>query len=314
MSDYIIETSYLTKKYNHNRQLSVDSVNLHVPRGKIYGLLGKNGAGKTTTMKMILNLVKPTSGNIILFGEDYQKAGYKTYYRIGSIIETPGFYENLTAEENLKILARLRGMHRRDTVENALSIVGLWPDNKLVFREYSLGMKQRLGIAAAVMHEPELLILDEPVNGLDPVGIYEMRRYLLQLCKEKETTILISSHLLSEIEQIADVIGVMQKGKLIEEIDMNKLHQQNKKYVEFEVSDINGAVLILERDFGICDYTITGDRVLLIFDAIDKRAEINSRFVENGITVADINVCEEKLEDYFNRLTGGVKNERYSLL
>lgn len=307
MSDYIIETNNLTKKYG--QQISVDCLNLHVPKGKIYGLLGRNGAGKTTTMKMLLNLVKPTSGNIILFDEDYKDTKQKTYYRIGSIIETPSFYENLTARENLKILARLRGQHRRDTIENALSVVGLEEENNKVFKEYSLGMKQRLGIAAAIMHEPEVLILDEPINGLDPIGIPEIRNYLIKLCKEKGTTILISSHVLSEIEQMADVIGVMHEGKLIEEIDMGKLHRQNKKYVEFEVSDVNAAVLILERNFKMFDYSIVENRLLRVFGATDSRAEINTNFIENGIAVADINVCEEKLENYFKNLIGGARIE-----
>lgn len=303
MNDYIIETTNLTKRYG--QQNCVDGLNLHVPKGKIYGLLGRNGAGKTTTMKMLLNLVKPTSGSITLLGEDCKETKQKTYYRIGAIIESPSFYENLTASENLKILTKLRGQHRRDTIENALSIVGLEKEKNKVFKEYSLGMKQRLGIAAAIMHEPEVLILDEPINGLDPIGIPEIRNYLLKLCKEKGTTILISSHVLSEIEQMADVIGVMHEGKLIEEIDMGELHRQNKKYVEFEVSDVNAAVLVLERNFKMFDYSIIKDKLLRVFGAIDSRAEINTMFIENGITVADINVCEEKLEDYLKKLIGG---------
>lgn len=303
MSDYIIETNQLTKIY-HN-QTCVNQINLHIPKGKIYGLLGKNGAGKTTTMKMLLNLVKPTGGKIFLFGQDSDKAKQQIYYRIGSMIEAPGFYENLTAKENLTILANLRGRHRKDTIENALSVAGLNAESNKLFKNCSLGMKQRLGIAAAIMHEPEVLILDEPINGLDPIGIYEIRNYLLQLCKERKTTILISSHILNEIEQIADTIGIMQNGKLIEEIDMHSLHKQNRKYVEFEVSDINTAALILEHDFGIFDYVLTENRLLRIFERIDQRSAINNRFVENHITVTAINVCEEKLEDYFTNLIGG---------
>jgi len=303
MSEYIIETKDLTKKYDG--QIRVDCVNLHVPKGKVYGLLGRNGAGKTTTMKMLLNLVKPTGGDIFLFGENSKKTKQKTYYRIGSLIESPGFYENLTAGENLRILAKLRGQHRKDTVENALSIVGLNVEDNKIYRDFSLGMKQRLGIAAAIMHEPEILIMDEPVNGLDPIGICEIRNYLLKLCKEKRTTIFISSHVLNEMEQMADVIGVMQEGRLIEEIDMDELHRQNRRYVEFEVSDISGAVLFLEHHFHMFDYTVVEDRLLRIFGAIDSRADINKSFVKNGITVTNINVCEERLEEYFKNLIGG---------
>lgn len=304
MSEYVIETRNLTKIFD--QQISVDCLNLHIPKGKIYGLLGRNGAGKTTTMKMLLNLAKPTDGNIILFGEDYKRTKQKTYQRIGSIIETPSFYENLTAEENLRIITRLRGQHRKDTIENTLSVVGLEKENSKLFREYSLGMKQRLGIAAAIMHEPEVLILDEPINGLDPIGIPEIRNYLIKLCKEKRTTILISSHILSEIEQMADVIGIMREGRLIKEIDLDKLHRQNKKYVEFDVLDVNAATLVLEREFGIFDYFIVEENLLRIYGAIDKRAEINKGFIEHGIAVESINVCEEKLEDFFKKMIGGV--------
>ena len=198
MNKYVIETENLTKDYHG--LIAVDKLSLHVPKGKIYALLGRNGAGKTTTMKMLLNLVRPSGGSIYLFGENHSVFEKKSSHRIGSIIETPAFYENLTAGENLEILARLRGRHRKDTVEHALSVVNLDKENRKLFREYSLGMKQRLGLAAAVMHEPELLILDEPMNSLDPVGIHETRKYLLQLCREKGTTIFISSHVLNEIE------------------------------------------------------------------------------------------------------------------
>lgn len=300
---YVIETNGLTKEYH--KRFSVDHINLHVPKGRIYGLLGRNGAGKTTTMKMLLNLVKPTEGSIFLFGEDVKKAGRKLYYRIGSLIEEPGFYENLTAEENLKILARLRGSHRKDTIEHALTVTGLMKEKNKTFRNYSLGMKQRLGIAAAVMHEPELLILDEPINGLDPIGIHEIRNYLLNLCREKGTAILLSSHVLNEMEQLADVIGVMHEGKLVEEIDMDALRSKNQRYVEFEVSDINAAALVLERTYHTKDYMAVDKKRIRIFDKIDDRAAINAGFAEKGIAVFHMNVCEEKLEDYFAKLIGG---------
>lgn len=301
--DYVIETRNLTKRYG--KQIAVDCLNLHVPNGKIYGLLGRNGAGKTTAMKMLLNLASPTGGSIRLFGEDTAETGANTWHRIGSMIEAPGFYENLTAAENLKILARLRGQHRKDTVENALSVVGLQSEKDRRFREFSLGMKQRLGIAAAIMHEPELLILDEPMNGLDPVGILELRKYLLRLCRERGTTILISSHVLSEVEQMADWIGVMHEGRLLEERDMQKLHEQIRQYVEFEVSDVNAAVVVLERQFHISDYAVSGEGRLKVYGAVEQRTKLNSEFVKNGIAVADISICGEKLEDYFKNLIGG---------
>ncbi len=303
MNEYVIKTENLTKEYHG--QAAVEGISLHVPKGKIYALLGRNGAGKTTTMKMLLNLVRPSGGSIYLFGDKNSGVGKSCRHRIGSIIEAPAFYENLTAEENLEILARLRGRHRKDTIEHALLALRLDKENKKLFREYSLGMKQRLGLAAAVMHEPELLILDEPMNGLDPVGIHETRNYLLQLCRENGTTIFISSHVLNEVEQLADVIGVIDKGKLLEETSLQELYRHRRKFVEFEVSDVNKAALVLERGFHISDYAIIGKNLLRIYEKIDSRADINSRFIREGIHVAGVSVGAGKLEDYFTELVGG---------
>ena len=303
MDNYVIKTENLTKKYHG--QIAVDNINLHVPKGKIYALLGRNGAGKTTTMKILLNLLRPSAGKVILFGEKDSGFGKRNYHRIGSMIEAPAFYENLTAKENLEILARLRGRHRQDTIENALFVVNLDWKSKKLFREYSLGMKQRLGLAAAIMHEPELLILDEPMNGLDPIGICETRKYLLQLCREKGTTILISSHVLNEIEQLADVIGVIHKGALLEETNLQELYRHRRNYAEFEVSEVNKAALILERMFSISDYAIMGGNKIRLYEKIDKRAAINSSFVKEGIAVEKVSVSAGKLEEYFTELVGG---------
>ncbi len=256
-------------------------------------------------MKMLLNLLRPSAGKVILFGEKDSGFGKRNYHRIGSMIEAPAFYENLTAKENLEILARLRGRHRQDTIENALFVVNLDWKSKKLFREYSLGMKQRLGLAAAIMHEPELLILDEPMNGLDPIGICETRKYLLQLCREKGTTILISSHVLNEIEQLADVIGVIHKGALLEETNLQELYRHRRNYAEFEVSEVNKAALILERMFSISDYAIMGGNKIRLYEKIDKRAAINSSFVKEGIAVEKVSVSAGKLEEYFTELVGG---------
>ena len=303
MSSYVIETIGLTKRFGE--QYAVNNLGLHVPHGKIYGLLGRNGAGKTTTMKMILNLVRPTRGTILLFGNDCTKNPDKAYRKIGSIIEAPGFYSNLTGHENLKILAKLRGQHHKDDIDRALEVVGLQYETKKIYSKYSQGMKQRLGIAAAIMHEPELLILDEPINGLDPIGINEIRKFLLSLCKERGTTIFISSHVLSEIEQLADIVCVVHEGRLLEEVDMLELRKRNRQYVEFAVSDVNTATLLLERHFNISDYIVCDDNIIRVYDCIDKRGEVNKRFVSHGLLVTTVSVSDEKLEDYFSRLIGG---------
>ena len=298
----IIETENLTKQYGTTTV--VDNINLHVPKGKIYGLLGRNGAGKTTAMKMMLQLVYPTGGAIRLFGTDYKEHTHSLYGKIGSIIETPGFYSNLTGYENLKIIAKLRGQLSKDSVQEALRVVGLEKETRKVFADYSLGMKQRLGIAAAIMHESELLILDEPINGLDPIGISEIRSFLSELSHSKGTTILISSHVLNEIEQIADIIGVMHEGRLIEEVNMAELHKRNRRYIEFDLSNVEIAAKILENHYQIKDYSIQGNTIK-IYDFTHNSGEINKAFVENGLLVTKINTNEENLENYFSGLIGG---------
>lgn len=300
---YVIETKNLTKTYGTSTV--VDNVNIHVPKGKIYGLLGRNGAGKTTIMSMLLKLTTPTDGDIRLFDKEYKENSKEIYTRIGSIIETPGFYENLTAKENLEILARLRGLRKKDSVQTALQTVGLEQERQKTFGQYSLGMKQRLGIAAAVMHEPELLILDEPINGLDPVGIAVVRNYLEKLCCERGVTILISSHILGEMEQLADIIGVMNKGRLIEELPMDELLKRCRHYTEFSVSDPTIALKLLETCYHITDYSVSGQKIR-VYDAAHNCGEINRTFVENGLLVTQVNMKKENLEEFFSELIGGV--------
>lgn len=225
MESFIIETKQLTKK--HKGQLAVNNVNLHIKKGSIYGLLGRNGAGKTTLMKMLLGLTPPTSGTFTLFDQTLTGHEKQLYPRIGALIETPGFYPNLTGTENLEIFARLRNLNASHTVKNALETVGLPFRDKKLFREYSLGMKQRLGLANALLHHPQLLILDEPTNGLDPIGIAEIRDFLKTLCKDHGKTLLVSSHILSEIDLLADDIGILDRGVLLEECSIKTLKEKN---------------------------------------------------------------------------------------
>ena len=300
MADYVIETNHLSKIYSNSRV--VDSIDMHVEKGKIYGLLGKNGAGKTTTMCMLLNLTYPSDGEIFLFGKDPKKCSNEIYSKIGSIIETPGFYENLTAYENLKIIGKIRGGYDPRNVELALEMVNLSDAKSKKFKDFSLGMKQRLGIAAAIMHSPELLILDEPINGLDPFGIKEIRALLKRLSHDFGITILISSHILSEIENLADVIGFMDNGVLIDEISMEELHGRLNKFVEFEVSDVDLAVDILEKLElkGNRDFTFN-DKTICLYSHLDLRDKFNALFVKAGIDVKKVNLCEENLEEFFTR-------------
>ena len=298
----IIETYNLTKKYNGCDV--VNSINLNVPKGKIYGLLGRNGAGKTTAMKMLIQMVKSTSGSFSLFGEKNVKSNASVYKNIGSIIETPSFYTNLTAYENLCILNLLRGERKSSHIMNSLEIVGLDKEKAKPFAQYSLGMKQRLGIAAAIMHEPKLLILDEPINGLDPIGILEIHSFLSELSKKNGTTILISSHVLNEIEQIADIIGVMHEGKLIKELEMAKLNKSKRKYTEFAVSNTKLASKLLQERYQIKNFDIV-ENTIMIADCTHDTGEINKAFVESGLLVTRVHSYEESLENYFSNLIGG---------
>lgn len=303
MNDNVIKTNQLTKKYG--KQTVVNEVNLHVKKGRIYGLLGRNGAGKTTIMKMILGLTSSTSGNVEVFGQSIVGKEKRIYPRIGAIIETPGFYPNLTGTENLEIFAKLRGTAAPNAVKNALEIVGLSYKDKKLFSKYSLGMKQRLGIANAILHDPELLILDEPTNGLDPIGIAEVRDFMKKLSVEHGKTILISSHILSEISLLADDIGIIDQGVLLEENSMVELEKQNSNYILLQVSDIPKASLILERQFNTKDYSVQDEHTLRIYDTSLNMGEINKALIMQNMTVISLGLCNDTLEDYFRKITGG---------
>ncbi len=303
MSKYVIETKNLTKQYG--TQKSVADLNIHVKQGRIYGLLGRNGAGKTTTMKMLLGLTQPTSGEVTIWGQPLRTNEKKLLPRIGYLIESPGFYPNLTATENLRIFATLRGVPNRNAIKNALDLVGLPHKDKKLFSQYSLGMKQRLAIALAIMHDPELLILDEPINGLDPIGIAEVRSFIRDLCTERGKTILISSHILSEIALLADDIGIIDHGALLEEESLAELEAKSSRHIRFTVSSTTQAARILERNFHETQFIIQDDYKMRLHNLDISVGEIVTAFVENGLTVSEAYVCEESLEDYFKRVTGG---------
>ena len=304
MSDFVIETRGLTKVYGE--QTAVNSVNLHVRAGRIYGLLGRNGAGKTTIMKMILGLAPITSGEVDVFGQNIKGREKQIYPRIGAIIENPGFYPNLTGTENLKIFAEMRGIYHHNAVKIALEVVGLPYRDKKLFSKYSLGMKQRLGIANAILHDPELLILDEPTNGLDPIGIAEVRNFIKDLSVERGKTILISSHILSEISLLADDIGIIDHGVLLEESSMEELEKKNRKYILLQVSDASKASLLLEHEFHVKDYAMQDEHTLRLYDTALDVAAINKFLVMQDVAVIGSQLCHDTLEDYFKEITGGV--------
>ena len=303
MDEFIIETRHLTKQYG--TQKSVSDLNIHVKKGKVYGLLGRNGAGKTTTMKMLLGLTEPTSGEIELWGKPLRGNEKEVLPRIGSLIESPGFYPNLTATENLRIFAALRGVPSRHAVKDALDLVGLPYRDKKLFSQYSLGMKQRLAIALAVMHDPELFILDEPTNGLDPIGIAEIRSFIRRLCDEGGKTVLLSSYILSEISLMADDIGIIDHGVLLEEESLSALESKNGRFIHLGISDAAQAARLLETVLHTGQFRIDDDKSIRIFDTSLSLSLLSETMVKGGVALYDLYLCENTLEDYFRRVTGG---------
>ena len=303
MDEFIIETRHLTKQYG--TQKSVSDLNIHVKKGRVYGLLGRNGAGKTTTMKMLLGLTEPTSGEIELWRKPLRGNEKEVLPRIGSLIESPGFYPNLTATENLRIFAALRGVPSRHAVKDALDLVGLPYRDKKLFSQYSLGMKQRLAIALAVMHDPELFILDEPTNGLDPIGIAEIRTFIRRLCDEGGKTVLLSSHILSEISLMADDIGIIDHGVLLEEESLSALESKNGRFIHLGISDAAQAARLLETVLHTGQFRIDDDKSIRIFDTSLSLSLLSETMVKGGVALYDLHLCENTLEDYFKRVTGG---------
>ena len=302
----IIETRNLTKQYGP--QKSVADLSIHVKRGRIYGLLGRNGAGKTTTMKMLLGLTKPTSGEVRIWGNPLQGNEKKILPRIGSLIESPGFYPNLTAAENLRIFAILRGVPNGHAIRDALDLVGLPYKDKKLFSQYSLGMKQRLAIALAIMHDPELLILDEPINGLDPIGIAEVRSFIRELCDTGGKTILISSHILSELANLATCYGFLDNGMMLEQISARALEEKCRACIEARVDNASRAALVLEQSLGIRDYEVLPGHLLRIYSSLDAPHRVAQALVEGGVALQSIESRGANLEDYFLSMIGGVRH------
>ncbi len=300
--DYILRTHNLTKKFKNFS--AVKNLNVNIKQGEIYGFLGENGAGKTTAIRMIMGLIKSTSGEVELFSEKATNRNRNLFQRIGSMIEYPGFYTNLTAGENLDIHRRMMGIQDKESIINALKITGIQDVKNKKVKEFSLGMKQRLGIARAILHHPEFLILDEPTNGLDPSGIKEIRELILDLCNTQGITFLISSHILSEIQQMATKIGIIHKGELLEEIEYDELQKRNRHYINIKVNDDKKASIILEQKLNINDYVIWEKNNLRVYENLEQASDINKILVSNDLRVDELCVKADSLEDYFLKLTG----------
>lgn len=306
MSEIILQTQNLTKKYRHF--CAVSNLSFSLEKGSIYGLVGKNGAGKTTLLKMICGLAVQTSGGVELFGQTSESGLDKARSRTGCMIESPSFFPYLSAEKNLEYYRIQRGIPGKNCVGEALRFVGLADTGKKKFKNFSMGMKQRLGLAFAIMAKPDLLILDEPINGLDPMGIAEFRNIICKLNREYDTTILISSHILGELSQIATVYGFINNGSLVEQISAHELTEKCRHRLTVRVDDTSKAAAILEKELSCTEFEIAGDGRIFVEKYVDTPEVLNSAFIQNGVKVSELSTSGFSLEQYFISLVGGNQN------
>lgn len=303
--EYVLETNSLCKHYRNFKAL--DNLSMHVPKGSIYGFVGRNGAGKTTLIRLICGLQEATSGSFSIYGvTDKNPDILKSRRRMGAVVETPSIYLNMTAEENLKEQFRILGMPSFDGVKDLLKLVGLENTGKKKAKNFSLGMRQRLGIATALAGDPDFLVLDEPVNGLDPQGIVEIRELILKLNSERQITVLISSHILDELSKLATHYGFIDGGQMVKEISAEELEQVCRKCMRVTVSDMNAFSMVMDR-LNV-EYSVIDDRTADIFAQISVTELVSALQAENCelITVSE---RDESLESYFINLIGGGKHE-----
>lgn len=303
--EYILETENIKKKYGQFNALN--NLNMHIPKGAIYGLIGKNGAGKTTLIRIICGLQKVTSGKYTIYGiSDNSRKIVEARKRLGGIVETPSICLDMTAEDNLKEQYKIIGLPSYDNLEEILKLVKLNDTGKKTAKHFSLGMKQRLGLAIALVGNPDLLILDEPINGLDPEGIIEIRELILRLNKEKGITFLISSHYLDELSKIATFYGIIDKGRIIKEIDKNELEQNFRKKTQITITNLKECVKYLEEKR--LSYKVISDNTIDIYEKINV-SELVIELSKRNCTVNDYQKKGESLENYYLNLIGGASND-----
>jgi len=299
---YVLETKNLKKKYKNTQAL--DGINIKLEKGNVYGFIGQNGAGKTTLIRLITGLSFPTSGEIYLFGQNGEKELQEQRKRIGCMVETPALYPNMTAYQNLEIQRIQRGIPDKKVIQDTLELVGLKDTGKKKAKDFSLGMKQRLGIALALINDPEFLILDEPVNGLDPVGIIEIRELIKRLNKEKGMTILISSHILEELYQTADHYIIISHGVILETLTQEELNEKCKKHIAIKVDDTSLATTILEDELHTKNYQVMPDKTIRLYDYLDDIKSVSVALSKNNLIITGISLSGDSLEDYFIRRIG----------
>lgn len=306
MGNVVLETRDLSKQYKS--QLALSHVNLSLQQGKIYGLIGKNGAGKTTLMRMIAGLGFPTQGSILLFGTENRRGLEAAGKRIGSLIEAPGLVAGMSAKENMHLQCLLKGMPNYEIENELLKLVGLKDTGKKKVKNFSLGMKQRLGIATTLIGNPDLLMLDEPINGLDPAGVIEIRNLIKKLSTCENKTILISSHNLPELYQVATDFIIIHEGEIREILSHEELDERCKCYISLEASNVNQLTAVLEEKLHTQNFQVMPNNSVKLFDFLDERERVGRVLHENDVIITNISVCETSLEDYFMRVIGGNEN------
>lgn len=298
---YLVQTHQLTKRLGGAEIVS--EVDMRITTGDIYGFLGPNGAGKTSVMKLLTNLWKPTSGSIELFGAQLTPTSYAVLKRMGSVIEFPTFYERLSARDNLQLHCDYMGYARPGCIEEALDLLSIGGTGKKPVGGFSLGMRQRLGLARAILTRPELLILDEPTNGLDPAGIKQIRDLLKMLCRDYGMTILISSHILSEVESMADTIGIIHHGKMQRELSMRDIETHTPAYVELTTPDVQRAAYVLADKLQVENFKLIGENSIRLYGLDISTAELSRQLALNQVGVSALTEKSETLEDYFLKVT-----------
>lgn len=303
MEDIIFETRNLTKRYKGT--VALDHVNLKLRHGEIYGFIGENGAGKTTTMRLITGLSYPTEGQMYLFGRTGEKELQQQRVRIGCMVETPALYKNMTAQQNLEAQRIQRGIPDKECINETLKLVGLEDTGRKTVRHFSLGMCQRLGIAMALLNDPEFLILDEPINGLDPSGIVEIRELMKRLNREHGITLLVSSHILSELYQTATRYILLYKGRILEELTQGELDEKCKRHIAIRANDTAKVATTLESVLHTTNFQVMPDGTVRLYDHLDRIEELSRALSEASLLVTGLTLAGDSLEDYFLHRIGG---------
>ena len=298
MREIILKTNNLTKKYKNF--IALDNINITIQKGDIYGLIGRNGAGKTTLMKLITTLTNKTGGSFSLFGSEEELTESKR--RIGCLIESPAFFDNLTAYQNLKYYSIQKGIVNEKQIDKVLKTVELFKEKNKKFKKFSLGMKQRLVIAFAILDNPDFIILDEPINGLDPIGIKEIRDTLKKLNEEEKITILISSHILSELYLIANHFCFIDQGRIIKDVSKEELDLECSKCIVIKTKDVKKATVVLEKELSTTNYKVIDNTEIRLYDYLENSAKVNKTLLTNGLDIMGIYESGISLEDYFNSL------------